>query len=396
MHSTLPAVSETGARLIRSARGWWFLGGGGCALLRPEQVTPEGVPRPSAERYLRKAGLYTAPPYRVYALTVLTSTDCNLGCDYCFQNTGQDPAGGSRPPRIRHARLTSETIGAVLDFTRRRMADADLDRLSLLLFGGEPLLNPRGARELLARAADLGLAGAAMTSNATLLTPLIAKELNAAGLGSVQVTFDGDREEHDRIRVRRSGGGTFDRITANLARATEATTLRWQLRVNVSHRSRPGMDELVDRLAERLDPTRCSLYFAMVGDVGVGYRNDLLHNGTLAADFTRWYAAALDRGFSVPRPSAHTPCQSCSFRDGRYGAVISADGTLSSCWDTAGRPEWQVGTLDDGYLPDEQAEGRWVSCGDLYRQSEEAAALTAFQDQVDAALLDRLNAAGRL
>ncbi|MET8826365.1 radical SAM protein [Streptomyces sp. NPDC004610] len=390
------SIPAAGARLIRAERGWWFLGGGGYALMRPGQVGPDGTLRPSAERYLREAGLYDVRPYTSYSLTVLTSTDCNLGCGYCFQNTAQDPRGGNRPPRIRHARLTPEAVGQVVDFTRTRMEAAGMDRLSLLLFGGEPLLNPRGCRDLLTRAGELGALTASMTSNGTLLTPLIAKELNAAGLGSVQVTFDGDRAEHDTIRIRRSGGGTFDVIVANIARAIETTSLRWMLRVNVSHLNRHGMDELVERLGDRLDPARCGIHFARVGDVGVGYANHLLHEDGLVADFVRWHARALELGFSVSRPRAHVPCQACSFADGRYGAVVNADGVLASCWETAGKPGMEVGTVTDGYLPAERTEGRWVSCHDHYRYDEEAAVRASFQDRVDAGVLDCLATAGRL
>ncbi|WP_326665469.1 radical SAM protein [Streptomyces sp. NBC_00385] len=390
------AVPAAGARLIQADRGWWFLGAGGYALMRPGQVGQDGTLRPSAERYLREAGLYDVRPYTSYSLTVLTSTDCNLGCGYCFQNTAQDPKGGSRPPRIQHARLTPEAVGQVLDFTRERMDAAGMDRLALLLFGGEPLLNPRGCRDLLTRARELGPLTASMTSNGTLLTPLIAKELNAAGLGSVQVTFDGDRADHDSIRVKRSGGGTFDVIVSNIARAIEKTSLRWMLRVNVSHLNRHGVDELVERLGTRLDPARCGIHFARVGDVGVGYANNLLHEEGLVGDFVRWHARALELGFAVARPRAHVPCQACSFSDGRYGAVINADGVLASCWETAGKPGMEVGTLTDGYMAAEQTEGRWVSCHDHYRYDEEAAVRATFQDRVDAGVLDCLNAVGRL
>ncbi|AUG78992.1 radical SAM protein [Kitasatospora sp. MMS16-BH015] len=398
MSATQPAPEAGRSRLIKAeSGGWWFLGDGGFAKLRAAQVTPEGELSAGARQFLRERGLYDKKPYSSYSLTVLTSTDCNLGCGYCFQNTGQDEKGGHRPPRIKHARLTSETITEVLDFTRERMAAAELHRLSLMLFGGEPLLNPRGARELLRRAAELGQLDASMVSNGTLLTPLIAKELNAAGLGSIQITFDGDQAEHDAIRIKRSGGGTFDLIVHNVAKAMATTSLRWHLRINVSHHNRHGMDALVERLAERLDVSRCGIQFALIGDVGVGYRNDLAYGGSLAGEFTRWHARALELGFAVSRPKPNTGCQACSFKNGQYGAVINADGVLSSCWETAGQPGWEVGSLAEGYRSEEETEGRWITCYDQYRyDEEEAARLAAFQDEVDAALLDRLNAAGRL
>lgn len=381
-------------RLIKGAENWWFLGPGGIAKIRAQHLDAAGELLPLAQAQLRAAGLYEAPAHRAYALTVLTSTDCNLGCAYCFQNTAQDPTGGSRPPRITHSRLTSESIGKVLDFAGRQMAAEGLEQLAIMLFGGEPLLNLKGCKELLARAADYGMRSASMISNGVLLTPVVARELADRGLRSVQITFDGDHADHDGIRVRRSGGGTFDAIITNIVRASEATAIQWDLRVNVSHLNRGGVDALIDRLAERLDPARCHLYFARVGDVGVGYANELLHEERLASDFIGWNRKALRRGFALASPKATPVCQACSYKNGQYGAVVNADGTLYSCWETSGRPGFEVGSLDEGYLPDDATDGRWLTCQDRYEFSEESSALEAFGDRVDAALLDDLSAAG--
>ncbi|WP_406211376.1 radical SAM protein [Kitasatospora sp. NBC_01560] len=384
--------------MLRGERNWWFLGpGGGLARLRDGQLTAEGRLRPATEGRLREHGLLTSTLPRSYSLTVLTSTNCNLGCGYCFQNTGQDPAGGSRPPRIARSRLTSRTIGSILDFTDRQMAAAAVTELRVLLFGGEPLLNPRGCVELLERAADHGLASAWMISNATLLTPALATRLAGLRLRSVQVSFDGDRPDHDRIRIRRAdGAGTFDTTVRNIVRASDVSPLRWILRVNVSQETYQGVDALIDRLSAALDPARCTLYFAQVGDVGIGYGNDLRHSRDLSDRFTRWQRRALDLGFTVTRPKARRPCVTCGYGDGRYGSVVSADGTLASCWETAGRTDWEVGTIADGYLPGEVTRERWVGCEDLYRRADDRGTLTGFHDTVDAALLDYLDETGRL
>lgn len=383
-------------RIIQGENNWWFLGPGGIARLKATHLTEEGHLTSKAEEFLRDRGLFATKAPTVYSLTVLTSTDCNLGCGYCFQNTGQDQSGGSRPPRIAHSRLTSDTITDVLEFTKRQMDAVGLEKLSVLLFGGEPLLNFRGCRELLARAADYGLISAWMISNGTLLTPLMAKALEDLGLRSVQVTFDGDGAWHDLIRVRRSGGGTFDNIIGNMVAVTEATALRWKVRVNVSHRNESRMDTLIDSLAERLDPARCGIHFAWVGDVGVGYVNDLRHNSTLAEKFFNWRRRALEAGFSVGLPGASAPCQACSFADGQYGAVVSADGTLSSCWETAGKPGWQVGTAAAGYLPSEETRDRWISCADMYHYEDDDQKVRDWRDEVDATFLEYLDKAGRL
>jgi uncharacterized protein len=76
--------------------------------------------------------------------------------------------------------------------------------------------------------------------------------------------------------------------------------------------------------------------------------------------------------------------------------VVNADGALSSCWETAGKPGWEVGSVADGYLPGAQVRDRWIACEDMYQYPEDGRAQASFRDAVDAALLDYLDETGRL
>ncbi|MGE5830889.1 MAG: radical SAM protein [Micromonosporaceae bacterium] len=393
MSLTLPVLNTP--RLLKGAYGWWYLGTSKPVRLGPAAVDERGNLRPEVARQIDSAGVNNRPSGVGYALTVLTATTCNLGCGYCFQNVGPDVTGGHRPPRIGAALLTRSTAARILRFASDRMAESGLDQLHLHLFGGEPLLNPKGCRDLLELAADHGLTTARMTSNGTLLTRDLARELAELGLGRVQITFDGDRTTHDATRVTRTGGSTFDVILANMAAATEATGLRWDLRVNVSERNRDRVTDLLEQIARRVDPARCHIDFALLYDAGVGYSGALRPGADLAEEAFGWTVAAVELGFGIYRPKANEACQSCTVRDGRLGAVVNADGTLYSCWSSAGKPGWEVGRADTGYLPADQVDGRWVSCDYVDRRAD-AAATTEFRDALDARVLDFLHARGRL
>ncbi len=257
------------------------------------------------------------------------------------------------------------------------------------------MLNRRGCLELLRRTGEIGLSFATMTTNGVLLTPDLARRLEAAGLRGAQITFDGSREDHDRIRVTHAGGGTFDAIVRNVARVTEATGLRWNLRINVSHHNFDRIGDLFDQLGTRVDPARCTMTFAWVGDAGFGYGNELRHADEVCEGFVSWHIAALEAGFEVVRPGMRTTCQICSAPGGRTGAVVNADGTLYSSWQSAGKDGFAVGTVDDGYLDVDRVRDRWVTCGYEYEQADPE--LTAgFQDRVDGRVLDHLYASGRL
>jgi uncharacterized protein len=382
-------------RLLRGAHGWWYLGGHKLLLLGDGAVDSGGRLRPVVAHRLNAMEVNGPAPRPAYSLTVLTATACNLGCAYCFQNTAPDVDGGNRPARIATVSLERETARRILRFVSAKMAESGLDKLDVHLFGGEPLLNPTGCRDLLELAADHGLSSARMTTNGTLLSRELARELAGLGLSSVQITFDGNKFEHDRTRVRRSGVGTFDAILSNIAEANEVTSLRWNLRVNVSQRNRDGVPELMEQIARRVDPTRCHLYFALIYDTGLGFSDTAARGPDLVDAVVGWTIRAAELGFGVSRPKPARPCLSCAFRDGRLGAVVNADGTLYSCWESAGKPGWEVGSIDTGYLPANQVDDRWVACGYEARNADPAE-ITRFADAVDARILDYLRDNGRL
>jgi uncharacterized protein len=69
---------------------------------------------------------------------------------------------------------------------------------------------------------------------------------------------------------------------------------------------------------------------------------------------------------------------------------------LSSCWETAGKPGWQVGAAATGYLPAEETADRWISCEDNYHYEDDDKTVRSFRDKIDAAYLDYLDKTGRL
>lgn len=399
-------------RLVLGREGWWAVLGPRAALL-PREAATATAETPSADgakpirqpvltsdatAVLREAGFFDPPTRRDYAVTVLTSTACNLGCDYCFQNTALPIKGSHAPPRIRAAKLGPELIDAVADFVRRQQAATGRDEVTLLIFGGEPLLNHPGCLRLLRALAPLGMTDAQMVTNGVLLTPRKAKQLVEAGLRRAQVTFDGPRGAHDQVRVTRNGRPTYAAILANvLAAAAAVPQLAWNFRVNVSHHNVDGLDELVADLIEvsRL-ATRTTFSLALIDDIRIGYANDVEYDTDLARTFALVNTAAIRAGMNVPLSSSLRDCPYCSVVGGDSGAVINADGTLFSCWENAGREGWDVGDVTQGYADPDLVARRWVAC-DFDRESHGSQEATRrFFDAVDAATLDEQRAVGRL
>jgi uncharacterized protein len=234
-----------------------------------------------------------------------------------------------------------------------------------------------------------------MISNATLLGGAAAAALERAGLQSVQVTLDGDAPVHDKLRITPGGRGTFWQILGNVEQAASSTSLRFMLRVNLTAQSIGTAGALVDRLAARLDPGRFGISFALVNDSGVGFTETITPSPAVAARVSELYRQALSAGFKVGIPRTHQ-CIACDAVGGGTGAVINADGTLYSCWESAGKEGYEVGTISEGYAADDVVRSRWVSCGFEARSRPGAQDFDDFNDRVSAAILDSLYAAGHM
>jgi len=171
--------------------------------------------REAVERYFREV----REDRGVLRVTVLTTLQCNFACDYCYQ--------GDHGDWNTHAdRMSLETAGRVGDWIEGQLDTVRPRKLSLMFFGGEPLLNlpvvyalserMHGAAR--ARGLDMSIS---IVTNGLLLTREVVSRLLPWGLAGIKVTLDGDRETHDRLRPLRGGQGTFDRIIRNVRQVAD-------------------------------------------------------------------------------------------------------------------------------------------------------------------------------
>jgi len=139
----------------------------------------------------------------------LLSEDCNMRCTYCFEHGGFNQKSMSKEI----ARLSIEML---IQNAKRE----GLDRISVTLFGGEPLMNFETVKFIIEflmvkRKADNIGVGVTLITNGTILTEEMADFFRRTGPEvalNIQLSVDGIKEVHDKCRIFKGGGGTFDVI----------------------------------------------------------------------------------------------------------------------------------------------------------------------------------------
>lgn len=164
---------------------------------------------------------------------------CNFACPYCYQEGYAHEAGG----------LTSHVIDAFFDYLGREFAGR---RTYVTLFGGEPLLPGRAARQsiehFLTRAAHQGLSVAVVTNGYTLTDYLGI--LEKASIREIQVTLDGVGAVHDSRRPLQGGGPTFEQIVKGIDGALQRG-FPVNLRVVLDRENIDSLPDLARFAAER-------------------------------------------------------------------------------------------------------------------------------------------------
>jgi uncharacterized protein len=307
------------------------------------------------------------PPIR--ALSLAIAQKCNLGCTYCYAQQG-DFGGAAKS-------MTRETADRAVDLL---IASAEPGaRLNLSFLGGEPLVNRSVLQAVTRRAAALAEArGVTMTfsitTNGTLLGEADAEFFEEFGF-AVTVSLDGPGAVHDSLRPYKGGGGSYDRVMANVRPLLERQrTMQVTARVTVTPRNLALRETLDAFLAEGFhsvgfspllrSPTGSDemheepleLMLGEMIDCGREYERHTLAGKRYAFANMANAMREIDRGTHRPYP--------CGAGAGYLG--VSAEGELSACHRFVGDPEGLMGSLDGGV--DRQRRVDWLADRHVHRQ----------------------------
>lgn len=184
-----------------------------------------------------------------YHLLINPTLNCNFHCSYCYESHF-------------NSRMDSETFARVKKLIVKRLSEGR--DLVISFFGGEPMLYYEDIMKPLIEFSEQQAVAYGrkfscnMTSNGYLLDEERVKWLSRHSFTHAQITLDGSREVHNRIRYRFIGDNTYDRIVDNV-RLLVRYGIGVTLRLNCTHANirslsdiAPSLDDLPEQEKRRI------------------------------------------------------------------------------------------------------------------------------------------------
>lgn len=302
---------------------------------------------------LRQARETTRPGCGNVPLSTLVlevAQDCNLRCSYCYAEAGNY---GAVP-----CLMDSDTARLAVRYLLEHSAGRE--DVTLIFFGGEPLLNMQAVKAATEEALTLGPGMGkkihfSLTTNGTLLNPEIVEFLHKNRI-AVAVSMDGPAHIHDRNRPDAKGRGSYAEVVSRLGILLADTPVPVAARVTLVPDQWRHAEAVFDHLA--------GLGFHEIGiapasPVTKALLPSAAEEGSLLENFAllaRRFLDAASRGMVLPFSNlldllgrlhlGQTRTLSCGAGFGYLAA--DAKGRLFPCHRLAGEPEFCVGSLGGG------------------------------------------------
>ncbi|GAB6190216.1 radical SAM/SPASM domain Clo7bot peptide maturase [Marinitoga arctica] len=278
------------------------------------------------------------------SLTILLTWSCNLNCVYCYEGAGN----------VRNSTMTSSTALKVIKFIKKEALKRRVKKISINLFGGEPLINYKIGEKILKEIKQFAdenkiFMYTGIITNGTLINDEIINSLKLYNCKTVQITLDGSQTIHNKRRMYKNGNGTFEIIINNIKILNQKKDFpNPVIRINVDKKNIKNVYELLEFLKnEKL--TDCKVDFGIVragSEFNFEYSNNcFIQEEEISNILNKLREHAKKIGFIINvRPIRKW--MFCGLNSD-YNFTISPLGDIYKCWEHVGDSKHKLGKLND-------------------------------------------------
>jgi uncharacterized protein len=146
-----------------------------------------------------------------YILTVNPTMNCNFSCWYCYED------------HIKDSKMSAEMVQNVIIHIKKVHENLpNLKDFGLSWFGGEPLLQYSNVVDPVLTFCKEYFDHhkinfrSVFTTNGFLINPKMVEKFKVTNVKGFQITLDGHRDMHDKVRFVNSKRGSYDEIVSNI------------------------------------------------------------------------------------------------------------------------------------------------------------------------------------
>lgn len=186
----------------------------------------------------------------IYHVIINPTLDCNLSCWYCYESHKKGSC------------IDQDIEIGILNNLEMKFSVSPFKCLLLSFFGGEPFIRHREVSHIISSiklfCEEKGITlRVDFTTNGTIWSPTLIRELREITSVSFQITLDGSNSQHDKVRCFKHGGnGTYKRILENVNKIfTELPNAYVTFRINFDDTTF-NMVETLEKDLLRFPPSR--------------------------------------------------------------------------------------------------------------------------------------------
>ncbi|MHC1748512.1 MAG: radical SAM protein [Cellulosilyticaceae bacterium] len=300
------------------------------------------------------------------SLTILPTEQCNFRCNYCYESFDKD-------------KMLKEVQESLVKWFKKNIST--YEGVSISWFGGEPLLAMDAIEYLSENILDVCHKrgrpySASITTNGSLLKLDTFRKLLSLRINTFQITLDGTKEYHNKMRPFANGQGSYETIVNNLKEIRDkikSNTFKILIRTNITSENITEINLYLKEFIEEFgEDSRFIFYFRPTGNWGgekvkeikekiIGNLDDI-YEPIIESEYKLCYLPYIDF-------LNDGMCEAIK----RNSYVLGSDGTVYKCTMLFEEEKNKIGKLlnDGNILIDKVKLSKWICYKEIPSECEE-------------------------
>lgn len=296
----------------------------------------------------------------VPSITLAPSLSCNLNCNYCYQSGDNQELINTLPK--------ADWASTAYEFAKNFIDSRNLQRVTFVWFGGEPLLSHKPLREF-SRNIKKYYANKPVKiefeviTNGTIINEDILADFTELPIKFAQITIDGPEESHNMIRHYKDGRGTYESIVANLTKILKQTSVNVSIRYNLCSENSAALyyknltSHITKDFSAFIDNRRLRIEYPVLATDTCLYKNTVSLK-QYTDSFIGYLKTLSAAGVAKDKIFKYAP-PFCTARNNN-GLVIGPGGDIYKCWEHIGNQEYVVGNTSEGWVKIKENEWKVI------------------------------------